>query len=255
MIQKSSLNAQEIENFSKDSSQWWDPTGPFAPLHRLNPTRMKYIRDQILAHYADGVKSTKNDNVNQTPLKGFNILDIGCGGGLVCESLNRMGAKTTGLDADSNAIAVAQDHAAQSGLNINYQAMTSEVYLDNNKKTFDVVCALEIIEHVDHPDFFIETALKLLKPGGLLILSTLNRTAKSALLGIFVAEYVLNWVPKGTHTHNKFVKPSELATMLRLYGAETIDVTGLKLDPMADEFVLSKSDLAVNYFLCAKKPS
>tara|TARA_R110002124_G_scaffold64985_2_gene177468 strand:- start:274760 stop:275527 length:768 start_codon:yes stop_codon:yes gene_type:complete len=255
MVQKSSLNAQEIENFSKDSSQWWDTAGPFAPLHRLNPTRMKYIRDQILAHYERTNTIDGNIAVNKAPLKGFSILDIGCGGGLVCESLSRMGAKTTGLDADSNAIAVAQDHANQSALKIEYQAMTSEAYLASNKKTFDVVCALEIIEHVDHPDFFIETALELLKPGGLLILSTLNRTVKSALLGVFVAEYVLNWVPKGTHTHSKFVKPSELAAMLRVHGADTIDVTGLKLDPLSNEFVLSKNDLAVNYFLCAKKPS
>jgi 2-polyprenyl-6-hydroxyphenyl methylase/3-demethylubiquinone-9 3-methyltransferase len=249
MTQKTSLNQQEIDNFSKDSAQWWDIDGPFAPLHKLNPTRMLYIKEQIQAHFADKNLSTEL----KTPLKDLSAIDIGCGGGLVSESLARMGAKTVGLDADPNAITCAQEHAKESSLNIDYHNITSEDFLAQHGKTFDVVCALEIIEHVDNPEFFVETALKLLKPDGILILSTLNRTIKSAVLGIFAAEYVFNLVPKGTHSHEKFIKPSELARILRQCGAHHTDVTGLKYELKNDGFVLDNTDLSVNYFMCAVK--
>lgn len=249
MTQKSSLNQQEIDNFSKDSAFWWDVDGPFAPLHKLNPTRMAYIKGQIQAHFTDKPLS----GALKTPLKGLKALDIGCGGGLVSESLARMGAKTTGLDADPNAITTAKAHAKESGLNIDYHNITSEAFLAQHGKSFDVVCALEIIEHVDNPDFFVETALKLLKPDGILILSTLNRTIKSAVFGIFAAEYVFNLVPKGTHSHEKFIKPSELARMLRSCGAQHTDVSGLIYELKTDSFKLSSTDLSVNYFMCAVK--
>lgn len=248
MNTKSSLNQQEIDNFSKDSSEWWDIDGPFAPLHRLNPVRMQYIRDTILQHFH---KDTEAQTI--TPLKGLTTLDIGCGGGLVAESLCRMGAKTTGLDADENAITTAIAHAKESDLKIDYHASTSEAYLADKKAKFDVVCALEIIEHVDNPEFFIETALNLLKPDGILILSTLNRTIKSNILGIFMAENVLGWVPKGTHHHDKFIKPSELARMLRHNNAQHEGVMGLKFSAMSNEFLLDQHDLSVNYFMSAVK--
>jgi 2-polyprenyl-6-hydroxyphenyl methylase/3-demethylubiquinone-9 3-methyltransferase len=249
MTQKSSLNQQEIDNFSKDSALWWDVDGPFAPLHKLNPTRMAYIKGQIQTHFTDKPLS----GALKTPLKGLKALDIGCGGCLVSESLARMGAKTTGLDADPNAITTAKVHAKESGLNIDYHNITSEAFLAQHGKSFDVVCALEIIEHVDNPDFFVETALKLLKPDGILILSTLNRTIKSAVFGIFAAEYVFNLVPKGTHSHEKFIKPSELARMLRSCGAQHTDVSGLIYELKTDSFKLSSTDLSVNYFMCAVK--
>ena len=247
---KTSLNQQEIENFSKDSAHWWDLNGPFAPLHRLNPTRMSYIRDQIIKHY--DLNAQKNFTALQA-LKGLKVADIGCGGGLVSESLARMGADTFGLDADANAIEVARAHADAHDLKISYHNTTAEDFLAQDKTRFDVVCALEIIEHVDHPEFFIETISKLLKPGGLLILSTLNRTVKSALLGIFAAEYVLNLVPKGTHTHSKFMKPSEIGALLRQNDMKTTDVTGIRYSLKSQDFILDKDDLSVNYFVAAHK--
>ncbi len=247
---KTSLNQQEIDNFSKDSAHWWDVDGPFAPLHKLNPTRMHYIKEQIAQHYD---LEQKKNFAPLSPLKGLTVADIGCGGGLVSESLARMGAQTCGLDADTNAINVARNHANEQDLKINYQNCTAEDFLNQDKTRFDVVCALEIIEHVDNPDFFVETVLGLVKPGGLLILSTLNRTIKSAALGIFAAEYILGLVPKGTHTHSKFMKPSEIGALLRQNDAHCVDVTGLKYSVKDNDFTLDKKDLSVNYFITAQR--
>lgn len=232
---------KEIENFAKDSSHWWDEKGPFAPLHRLNPVRLSYIRAQIDAHFGLDHKALK-------PFTGLTLLDAGCGGGLICEPMARLGAAVTGVDADTNAIAVARAHADQAGLPITYTAGTTH----DLRGAFDVVLALEIAEHVPDLNAFVQSCVDLCKPGGLLIFSTLNRTPKSFALGIVAAEYILRWVPRGTHDWKKFIRPSELGKALSRAGATPGDMTGLVYDPLAEKnFRLSASDVSVNYFMIA----
>jgi 2-polyprenyl-6-hydroxyphenyl methylase/3-demethylubiquinone-9 3-methyltransferase len=236
------VDQTEIQAFSKDASSWWDEAGPFAPLHKLNPVRMGYIRMQICAHFGLSQTSLK-------PFTGLKILDIGCGGGLVCEPLARLGGSVTGADADPVAIGVARDHASVMGLDITYKNEGAE----NIRDSFDAVLALEIIEHVSNPEDFVKHCARLLKPGGIVIFSTLNRTAKSYALGIVAAEYILGWVPKGTHTWQKFFKPSELSRMARAAGLESLDISGLVYKPLHKTFGISKTDTSVNYFLSTSK--
>lgn len=257
----STVLRSEIDKFSKDASAWWDENGAFAPLHRLNPARMRYIRTQIDAHFGLDEQCLK-------PFEGLSILDVGCGGGLVCEPLARLGANVTGIDADPVAIEVAQDHAEISGLNISYLNESTESLLSPRKRgsspakaprlrggdniQYDVVLALEIIEHVDNPAEFVQSIAKLLKPGGLAVFSTLNRTPKSFALGIVAAEHVMRLVPRGTHDWKKFVRPSELAKWLRGTALSPVDASGLVMRPLSGEFEISKTDLAVNYFMTAR---
>lgn len=240
---KSTVDEAEIRHFSKDSAHWWDENGPFKPLHRANPVRLKYIKAQICAHFG------RDENALDA-LEGLKILDVGCGGGLVCEPLCRLGGTVTGLDADANAIEAAETHAAQADLSIDYRCMDA---VDLNEK-FDVVLALEIIEHVPSPAEFIEMLADKVAPGGLVIFSTLNRTAKSYALGIVGLEYLLRWVPKGTHDWKKFVKPSEIARAARQNGLTPANVSGLVYNPVRGEFALSDTDTAVNYFLTCAAP-
>ncbi len=229
----STIDDNEVKNFAKDSSKWWDENGPFKPLHALNPVRMEYIEKQIFNAYP-------NKNINE-----LNILDIGCGGGLVCEELAKTGANVTGIDADKNAINIAKQHAKQSNLNITYKHGDAA---DLNEK-FDVVIALEIIEHVKDINAFIKICAERLNDDGLLIISTLNRTAKSYALGIIAAEYILRWVPRGTHNWKKFVKPSEIVRNAYKYKLSPIDITGLVYKPINNEYQLSKTDIDVNYLM------
>ena len=224
------VDAQEIQNFSKDSSHWWDENGPFKPLHRLNPVRLGYIKEQICTHLDRDLNSLKAYNE-------LDIIDIGCGGGLVCEPMARLGGTVTGLDADENAIEIAKEHSKAHGLEIDYQAITSDELATKGKK-FDVVLALEIIEHVADTQAFVKSITDLCKPGGLIVMSTLNRTAKSYALGIIAAEYVLGWVPRGTHNWKKFIKPAELNRMLSNQGATPHDICGLAFNPLKNEFYL-----------------
>jgi len=237
-----SINPREIEHFSKDAPRWWDENGPFRPLHRLNPVRLRYIREQIERHYG-------LDSHNLATFKGLSVLDIGCGGGLVCEPMARLGAAVTGMDADAQAVEVARQHAKQGGLRIDYKTGSTE----NLEKTFDVVLALEIVEHVNDGDQFVNNCVDLCKPGGIIIFSTLNRTAKSFALGIVAAEYLLRWVPQGTHQWKKFVRPSELARAIRNAGAKESNIRGLNFNPLKNEFELS-DQTSVNYFMTAEKP-
>ncbi|HEY0901688.1 MAG TPA: bifunctional 2-polyprenyl-6-hydroxyphenol methylase/3-demethylubiquinol 3-O-methyltransferase UbiG [Micavibrio sp.] len=238
----STIDPAEISHFAKDSDRWWDENGPFAPLHRLNPVRIKFIRDAVTAHF-------DRPAAVMSPLAGLKILDIGCGGGLVCEPLSRMGADVTGIDADAVAIAAARSHATATELDIDYRVEST----DNLKGQYDVVLALEIVEHVASVDKFVEETVGLCKPGGLVVFSTLNRTPKSFALGIVAAEYILRWVPTGTHNWRKFVRPSELAAALRCAGAKPKEIKGLRLNPFKNEFEISVSDIDVNYFMVAEK--
>jgi len=229
------VNAQELSHFESMADHWWDENGPLKPLHKLNPTRIDYIQRQILTHF----DKRSFDNIQ--------ILDIGCGGGLVCEPLAQAGAKVTGIDAGETAIRVAKDHATMNGLDIAYKCETS----NDHNNTYDVVLALEIIEHVDDVDEFVKSALSRLNKGGIAIFSTLNRTPQSFALGIVAAEYILRWLPRGTHDWNKFIKPSELARMLQGNNMHVNDITGLTYNPLLDYFSLSNTDVAVNYFMSA----
>jgi 2-polyprenyl-6-hydroxyphenyl methylase / 3-demethylubiquinone-9 3-methyltransferase len=239
-----SIDAEEIRQFDELGDQWWNESGPMAPLHKLNPVRMGYIRRVIRDHYdlPDSIKC----------LQKLKIADIGCGGGLVAEPLCRMGATVTGVDAGKENIKVAAAHAKRHGLEIEYLATSAEKLAASGKK-YDVVTALEIIEHVADVDVFMAALCKIVKPGGLLIMSTLNRTAKSYLLGIVAAEYVLRWLPAGTHDWKKFLKPSELAAHIEAQGLEVTDLRGLIYNPLSRDFSLSKSDIDVNYLLTATK--
>jgi 2-polyprenyl-6-hydroxyphenyl methylase/3-demethylubiquinone-9 3-methyltransferase len=239
-IDTDTVNQDEIRHFAKDSSHWWDESGPFKPLHRLNPVRMSYIRSQICAHF-------KIEDKGFRPFETLSVLDIGCGGGLASESMARMGAKVSGIDADDNAIQVAREHAKMSDLDINYQCVAAETIAEK----FDVVLALEIIEHVDQPEIFVQTCLDRCKDGGIVIFSTLNRTPASFALGIVAAEYVLRWVPQGTHQWKKFVKPSELSKMIRNAQGKPLDLHGLRYDIKKNVFELSPNT-DINYFMTAE---
>lgn len=236
----STVNDIEIDNFETIADQWWDANGPLKPLHKLNPTRLSYIKKQICAHFS-------RDYEDFTALKGLSILDVGCGGGLVCEPLARMGGNVTGIDAGEKAINVATNHAAESELDIAYKCETTSTH----QGQYDVVLALEIIEHVEDVDAFVHELTKLVKKDGLIIFSTLNKTLKSFALGIVAAEYLLRWLPRGTHDWKKFIKPSQIAQNLKEHDFKPIDITGLIYNPLIDQFSLSATDVDMNYFLSA----
>ena len=238
------LDRREIAHFAEDSAHWWNADGPFAPLHRLGSLRLDYLRTQIEAH------SGRKADVRR-PFAGLRLLDIGCGGGLVAEPLARLGGAVTGIDADAQAIAVARAHAKGAGLTIDYRDGAAEDVPDDEK--WDVVLALEIVEHVADLAYFVETAAKLCRPGGLVVISTLNRTKRAYALGIVAAENILRWVPAGTHDWKKFVKPSELAAAGRGAGLRSIGVTGYRWSPRTRGFVLCGDDVAVNYFMTLEK--
>ncbi|TAJ24439.1 MAG: bifunctional 2-polyprenyl-6-hydroxyphenol methylase/3-demethylubiquinol 3-O-methyltransferase UbiG [Reyranella sp.] len=237
----STVDPAEVERFSRIADEWWDPAGKFAPLHRLNPVRIGYVRDRAAAHW-------QREALSGHPLEGLSVLDIGCGGGLLSEPMTRLGARVTGVDASARNIAVASLHAERQGLAIDYRQGTAEALASDGAR-FDVVMALEIVEHVSDVDLFLRSCGQMVKPGGLLFLSTLNRTAKAWALAIAGAEYVLGWLPRGTHDWKKFLKPSEVAHGLRTGGIETDDIVGVVYSPLSRQWSLNKGDLDVNYML------
>ena len=240
----SSIDRSEIEKFARQADEWWDPDGNFRPLHRLNPARLSFIRDQLCEHFG------KEKSVR--PLKGLKLLDVGCGGGLLAEPLARMGAEVTAIDAAEESVAAAKLHAEAMGLKIGYRAVTAEALLAEGAR-FDAVLSLEVVEHVADVEGFLATLAGLVRPGGALILSTLNRTPKSFGLAIVGAEYLLRWVPRGTHDWRRFLKPSELANGLRPYGLEVQALAGLVYNPLTDSWRTDEQDLDVNYLLMAVK--
>ncbi len=240
----STIDGAEVEKFGRMAATWWDESGTSGPLHRLNPVRMGYIRRQVETHLSlEEVSHLK-------PFAGLAMADIGCGGGIVCEPLARLGASVTGVDASLDAIEVAKVHAVEAGLQINYRAGTSDQLAATGAR-FDVVLALEVVEHVADVPAFIASLKALLKPNGLLIMSTPNRTAKSFAAVIVGAEYVMRWLPRGTHDWRRFLRPSELARELRANGLAVQDVSGIVYDPVKREFSLSGVDVAVNYLMSA----
>lgn len=244
-----SVAPDEIARFEAEAGAWWDAKGPFAPLHRLNPVRLAYIRDAALARF--GRKKAGGGGRPPRPLAGLSILDVGCGGGLLCEPLARLGARVTGIDAGPLNIRAAQAHARAAGLDIDYRAVAAET-LAKRRERFDVVIAMEVIEHAADPGALLAAGAALARPGGILVLSTLNRTLKSLLLGVVAAEYVLGWVPPGTHDWRKFVPPADLAAMLADAGLEAGEAVGVVYDPWRDEW-RTGADTGVNYMMTAMK--
>ncbi|WP_422001512.1 bifunctional 2-polyprenyl-6-hydroxyphenol methylase/3-demethylubiquinol 3-O-methyltransferase UbiG [Reyranella sp.] len=249
---QTTVDPGEIERFSRIAAEWWDPAGKFAPLHRLNPVRIGYVRDRVARHWQRDPLSA--GALSPGPLSGLSLLDIGCGGGLISEPMARLGAEVTGIDAAERNVAVAALHAEGQALAIDYRPTTAEALAATGAQ-FDVVLALEIVEHVADVDLFLSSCGRLVKPGGLLFLSTLNRTAKAWALAIAGAEYVLGWLPRGTHDWRKFLKPSEVVRRLSAGGIETEEIVGVVYSPLSRAWSLNKRDLDVNYMLYGTKPS
>ena len=244
---QTTVDPAEIAKFEAMAAEWWDLEGKFKPLHMLNPTRLDYITRQIAAEF-------DRDLTSDAPFAGLRILDIGCGGGLLCEPMARLGADIVGADAAERNIPVARIHAEQSGLQIDYRHTTAEAMADAGEQ-FDVVLNMEVVEHVADPLAFLTACQTLLKPGGLHICSTINRNPKSFAMAIVGAEYVMRWLPKGTHEWEKFITPDELFDMLRGAGMDPVDRKGFKFDFLGWSWSISDRDLSVNYVTAALKPA
>jgi 2-polyprenyl-6-hydroxyphenyl methylase / 3-demethylubiquinone-9 3-methyltransferase len=238
------VDPAEVARFAAQAASWWNPAGSFRPLHRLNPTRLQLIRDALIAHFA-------RDSRSLTPFEGLSLADIGCGGGLIAEPMARLGFEVTALDADAEAIAVAKTHGNAAGLEIDYRVATAES-LSRGRRRFDVVLALEIVEHLPEPQGFLVACGRLLKPGGAFIGATINRTPQSYALAIVGAEYVMRWLPRDTHDWNRFLRPSEFVLGLRRAGLTTTRLKGLRYRLTSDDWAQT-DDLSVNYMLTAVK--
>jgi 2-polyprenyl-6-hydroxyphenyl methylase/3-demethylubiquinone-9 3-methyltransferase len=240
----STVDPAEIERFSALAAQWWDADGPFRPLHRLNPTRLRYLRDRLALHFG-------RDAQKPRPLAGLRVLDLGCGGGLISEPMTRLGAEVVGVDASEKNIGIAQTHADEMGLTIDYRYTTAEELAAKGER-FDAVLALEIVEHVADLDSFVTALGALVRPGGATIVTTLNRTPQAFLMAILGAEYVMRWLPRGTHEWKKFVRPSELTAVLRHNDFTMRDLSGLGYSVLTDTWGIT-DDLTVNYLAFAVK--
>lgn len=237
----STVDPAEVAKFEAMAAEWWNPHGKFRPLHMMNPVRLGYITAQIAAEFGRDLKAP-------TPFAGLRILDIGCGGGLLSEPMARLGAQVLGADAAERNIPVARIHAAEQGLDIDYRHTTAEA-LAAAGEIFDVVLAMEIVEHVSDPQAFLATCQTLMKPGGLIVASTINRNPKSFMMAIVGAEWVMRWLPKGTHEWAKFITPEELERYLRSAGIDPVDRKGFVFNPVTWTWAISDRDLSVNYVM------
>ena len=237
----SSIDPAEVERFSRIAAEWWDPQGKFAPLHKFNPVRLGFIRDQALARFGRDARARK-------PFEGLTLLDIGCGGGLLSEPMTRLGFQVTGVDASERNIGTASTHAAEHGLSIDYRCSTAEALEADGAGPYDVILNMEVIEHVADPGDYLRTCGRLLAPGGLMIVATLNRTLKALVLAKVGAEYVLRWVPAGTHDWSKFLKPDELRGFLSGEALAVDGPFGVAYDPLGGRWVRS-ADCDINYMM------
>ncbi|MEI9888386.1 MAG: bifunctional 2-polyprenyl-6-hydroxyphenol methylase/3-demethylubiquinol 3-O-methyltransferase UbiG [Rhizomicrobium sp.] len=236
------VDAAEVAKFSALAAEWWDPAGKFAPLHKFNPVRLAFIRDTTAAHYG---------RTGMKPFAGLSLLDIGCGGGLLCEPMSRLGFAVTGVDPSEKNIGTARAHAAGAGLPVSYRAASAEV-LEAEGAVFDVVLNMEVVEHVADLKAYLRACARLVKPGGLMFVATLNKTLKSLALAKIGAEYILRWLPPGTHDWNRFVAPGELRRLLEGAGLNPLKTQGVAFDPLAWDWHLS-SDVDVNYMVVASR--
>jgi 2-polyprenyl-6-hydroxyphenyl methylase/3-demethylubiquinone-9 3-methyltransferase len=234
-----SIDPGELAKFRAMAEEWWDPDGKFRPLHKFNPVRLKYIRDQACAHF-------ERDTASLTPLSGLTVLDVGCGGGLLCEPLARLGADVTGIDAVSRNIEIARVHAETTAVAIEYRTSTVEELAAEDRR-YDIVLNMEVVEHVGDVDAFLGACGVVVADGGMMFFATLNRTAKAFALAIVGGESILRWLPRGTHDWRKFVRPSELTRALAGAGIEVADLTGVTYSPLTDQWSLNRRDLDVNY--------
>jgi 2-polyprenyl-6-hydroxyphenyl methylase/3-demethylubiquinone-9 3-methyltransferase len=240
----STIDDDEIAKFSAMADEWWDPNGKFKPLHKFNPVRLAYIRDWALRHF-------HRDESEHRPLAGLRILDIGCGGGLLTEPLTRLGASVTGIDAGARNIAVARLHAERMGLAIDYRETTSEALAATGAR-FDIVLNMEVVEHVADVTLYMQGCADLVAPGGLLFSATINRTARALAFAQFGAEYVLRWLPRGTHDWRRFLTPDELKALITRFGLRLVDETGVVFHPLAGEWRKSP-DMGINYMILAER--
>ena len=240
------VDSGEVAKFAALAEEWWDADGKFRPLHRLNPVRLEFLRDRVAERFGRDIRAER-------PFAGLAVLDVGCGGGLLCEPMARLGAQVTGIDAAAESIGVARAHAVAMGLSIDYRAAAA-ADLAHTGEAFDVVLSMEVVEHVAERDAFVADCARLVRPGGLMVLATLNRTPKSFLLAIVGAEYVLRWLPRGTHEWRRFVRPSELAASLRRAGMTMTEIAGVAYDPLQDRWRLAPQDIDVNYMAVATRP-
>lgn len=243
----STIDPDEVEKFSAIAAEWWDPFGKFKPLHKFNPIRLAYIRDQICNHF-DRDKFTKN------PLAELHLLDVGCGGGLVCEPMHRLGATVTGIDAAERNVKTALAHAQEHNLDIDYRATTIEDLVAAGTPQVDVVLNLEVVEHVADVTLFLTQSAAMLKPGGIMILATINRTLKALATAKIGAEYILRWLPAGTHDPRKFVKPTEIRTALEKANLQVRVPVGVTYHPLLDSWRIS-DDPSVNFMMIAVRPN
>lgn len=246
LMSATTVNPEEVAKFSAMAEEWWDPAGKFKPIHALQPVRLAYIREQVLSRFG-------REGNGMRPFEGLGLLDVGCGGGLLSEPMARLGARVTGIDAAEENLSIASAHAETSGLEIAYRATPVEALAESGE-TFDVVLAMEVVEHVEDVALFLESCARCVAPGGLIVLSTLNRTARAWALAVVGAEYVLGWLPRGTHDWKKFLTPEEIETMLRRSGLDPLGRAGMTYHPLAGEWRRS-TDLGVNYMLAAGKPA
>jgi 2-polyprenyl-6-hydroxyphenyl methylase/3-demethylubiquinone-9 3-methyltransferase len=244
MVSRSTVDQAEVDQFARLATKWWDPQGPMAALHKFNPVRLAYIRDRACAHFGHDPKRLDS-------LAGLRILDIGCGGGILSEPLARLGAEMVGADPSDQNIAAAREHAARSGVAVDYRCTTAEALADAGER-FDIVLAMEVVEHVTDVGLFVSRCAEMVKPGGLMILATINRTLKAFALAIVGAEYVLRWLPVGTHQWDKFVTPNELEIALTKSGLDVTAETGVIYNLFADRWERS-TDTDVNYMLVAER--
>ena len=241
---RTTIDAGEIERFSALATEWWNPNGKFRPLHKFNPVRLAYIRDQVATRFGRDPRAAK-------PFEGLRFLDIGCGGGLLCEPMARLGAEIVGADASETNIEIARLHAAESGVKVDYRATTAEALADAGER-FDVVLNMEVVEHVADVDYFVGRCAEMVKPDGIMFIATINRTLKALGLAIVGAEYVLRWLPRGTHQYGKLVRPDELEAALSNAGMHVADRTGVTYNPLSDRWQRSR-DMDVNYMVLAEK--
>lgn len=243
----SSIDPDEVARFAAMADAWWDPRGDFAPLHKFNPVRLAFIREKALERFG-------RDPASLEPFAGFRLLDIGCGGGLLAEPMRRLGFEVVAVDAAERNIGTARAHAAQVGLDIDYRAATAEQLLAEAEPPFDLILNMEVVEHVADPGDYLRSTARLLKPGGMMIVATLNRTAKAFALAVVGAERVLRWLPPGTHDWRKFLKPEEIRAHLAGEGVVVQGPFGVSYDPLADRWGRS-GDCSVNYMMTVLRPS